>query len=57
MKLNFQEQKGMRKYWNGGAPWAGLIKHFLSGLQVFGKLMIFPPSLWVEADMKINVCR
>jgi hypothetical protein len=24
-------------------------------MQVFGKLMIFPPSLWVEADMKINV--
>lgn len=52
---NFRTKKDRGNTGIGGSSMGGLISIF-SGLRypkVFGKLMIFSPSLWVKPDMKI----
>jgi predicted alpha/beta superfamily hydrolase len=54
---NFRTKKDRANTGIGGSSMGGLISIF-SGLRypkVFGKLMIFSPSLWVKPDMKIKV--
>jgi predicted alpha/beta superfamily hydrolase len=54
---NFRTKTDRANTGIGGSSMGGLISIF-SGLRypkVFGKLMIFSPSLWVKPDMKIKV--
>lgn len=54
---NFRTKKDRANTGIGGSSMGALISIF-SGLRypkVFGKLMIFSPSLWVKPDMKIKV--
>ncbi|TDE05603.1 alpha/beta hydrolase [Flavobacterium hiemivividum] len=54
---NFRTKKDRANTGIGGSSMGGLISIF-SGLRypkVFGKLMIFSPSLWVKPDMKIKM--
>lgn len=53
---NFRTKKELEFTGIGGSSMGGLISIF-SGLrnpEVYGKLMIFSPSLWVVPDLKIN---
>lgn len=54
---NFRTKRDRQNTGIGGSSMGGLISIF-SGLrypEVFGKLMIFSPSLWVKPDLKINI--
>ena len=54
---NFRTKKDRANTGIGGSAMGGLISIF-SGLRypkIFGKLMIFSPSLWVKPDLKIKV--
>jgi predicted alpha/beta superfamily hydrolase len=54
---NFRTKSDRQNTGIGGSSMGGLISIF-SGLrypEVFGKLMIFSPSLWVKPDLKINI--
>ncbi|MFT7335184.1 MAG: putative alpha/beta superfamily hydrolase [Porticoccaceae bacterium] len=54
---NFRTKKDREHTGIGGSSMGGLISIF-SGLRypgVFGKLMIFSPSLWVKPNLKINI--